>query len=266
MESEARDSVFRSGLHFLLVGVIAAGVDVFVVHQFPKAQLAALTMLFIVLQLLGIYLVFLISRRLDEIAPRVGIRATVMPYPKAYQELTEAVRRANEEILIVSNWTLRYQVNMAAEADRQLYFDLLLEKAKAGVTYERVAQMTKPAEQLADVFPVLEPHLRECIEARDSKLGKVGVSRCPPTSLVSFTLIDSKFLLLQLDEFDSESQHYQVSQAIVIEDETKKITRVFKEMFEELKRKSEALWLKDLVQLQDSLSIARKNAPNAAIP
>jgi hypothetical protein len=249
MKPDVQQSLLRNGLHFLLVGIIAAAVEFVVAHEFRGNKFIALAMMFTALQLLGIYLVFLISRRLDEISHRVGIRTTLVPYPQAYQELEKATRSAEEEILIVSNWTLEYQVNEAAELDRQRYFESLLAKAKqAGVIYERVAQMSESAEEMVNVFTVLIPHLRECIKARDSNLANIGLFRCKPMSLVSFTLIDSKFLLLQLDEL--KNKRYQVSQAVIIEDDSGKVTSVFRKMFDNLKRKSDSIKMEELMELE----------------
>ncbi|HEY6350717.1 MAG TPA: hypothetical protein VI636_15060 [Candidatus Angelobacter sp.] len=187
-------------------------------------------------------------------APRIGAKTRLVPYPDAYQEAEEAVSTAQDEILIVSNWTLPYRPKPEMEEARKKYFAAALKKATSTrVKYLRVAQIPpESSDILGAIPPLVVPHLTQCMKKRDAGKGDIGVFCCNPTVLVSFLLVDSKFLLLQLDERDPNTGYFQVSRALIVQDDEKKVTQVFKTIFEELiRRDSHSMQLKELARVED---------------
>jgi len=261
MKAGPRDSLVRNGLHFLAAAVIAAGIDIWVYSEFKGQRwVLVAVLLFLALQLVIAYFVVLMSSRLDEISPRIGIRTTLVEYPEAYRQAIKAVGRAQREILIVSNWALKYQANPKAEADRKRYFAALMKKAQSSkILFERVAQFPDSPDKMEEIFPLVDAHLRECMELRDFKHKKVGIYRCSQRVLVSFTLIDSNFALLQLDEFNRESNAYQVYQAIIIEGESGEIFTVFRDVFDKLKLHSHAIEMRDLAEFSSETAVAPRS-------
>jgi len=246
-----KHSILFNIAHFILVGIVVAIAEATREHLLANAVSGAILAIAAV-QIICLYLLISANRRLEEIAPRIGIRTMLMNFPEAYVEAEKKVRNAKEEILIVSNWSLPYQPKPGAESNRKRYFSAALEKAKAGgITYERIAQLPRSEKGMMKSFPLLAPHLRECIEARDHKQGKIGIFISDPSTLVSFLLVDSSFVLFQLDEFDYSSGCFQVSKALILEDNTGEVASAFKEIYATLKLRSRAMELGDLAHFTD---------------
>jgi hypothetical protein len=257
-----RETLLLSALHFVLVGFIA----VFVETILRDREGTKLSLIGIVIGLtILLYLLVHISHRIDDIEPRVGVRTTLIDFPQAYREAEKAIRRAKEEILVVSNWTLPYQPNPAAEADRQSYFAKILEKATTGaVAYTRIVQLPPTGGKTMQSFKLLVPHLRECIQKRDERRDRIGLFRCAPSTLISFAVVDGRWVLVQLDEFDDRTKCFQVSKALIIEDSTKEVASVFKGMFEGLMHHSHSMEIADLAEFENLVSTKPESIPGGS--
>lgn len=245
-------SLLLSLAHFVMVAVIAVGVEEILKGQIHEHMVFTGALLIVMVQILLFYLIFKISGRLNDIAPRIGVKTNLFDFPEAYKEAEKIVTNAKEEVLVVSNMALPFQFNPAAEADRKTYFSMLLEEAARNhdLTYQRIVQLAPTPIENKKNFSVLLPHLRECIQKRDKKEGAIGVFSCPLSVLVSFLMVDSTWIVLQLDEFDNTTRRYQVGKAIILEDRTKKLTPIFKKLFRDMMFISHSMTLAELNEIE----------------
>jgi hypothetical protein len=266
---DADHSLLLNLAHFVLVAVIAVAVEETLKGEIQKHIIFVAALLIVLAQILVFYLIYQISNRIDDITPRVGVRTSLLDFPDAYKEAEKAVKNAKEEILVVSNMALPFQFKPTAETDRKSYFSMLVEEVtkRPEITYERIVQMSSSAGESKGNFPVLLPHLRECIQIRDEKAAAIGIFSCQPSVLVSFLLIDSTWVLLQLDEFDNRTKRFQVGKGIILEDSAKKLTPVFKKIFGDLMRVSHSMTIAELDEIEKAnVEPTKLDVPSGPIP
>ena len=120
------------------------------------------------------------------------------------------------------------------------------EHAGAGTCRRQNMQAPEHGSEDLLSFPWVIGHLKECVKL--GKAGKkAGVYKAPPAIMLSFVLIDKRFLLLQLDESTGDG-HARFARALVIHDDYQGITGAFDQIFWDLRLRSSAWDLRDLTK------------------
>ncbi|HJX85437.1 MAG TPA: hypothetical protein VJ723_13950 [Candidatus Angelobacter sp.] len=253
--------------HFVLGVLITVAAEVVIHHsqeptstsKFNLALVLAIAGSGVAFVLLGRIIYVLNQRyegtnaRVEEMTRRIGVRTKLMSFPDAYGEAERAVQNAKEEILCVTNWALANEPQPGTQLEMKSYYSSVLDDVLLrGIVYERIIQVDPPGEEKVQRNKPLLSHLRKCIEKRDEMPGKtkIGLFRCPPFTLVSFLLVDKTYLFFQLDEYNNKTQCFQVSKCLIVEDNTKDVASAFRELFDDLKRRSDRMTIDHLNRIE----------------
>lgn len=165
-----------------------------------------------------------------------------------FDEARKIVAGAKDSILILNSFVLESAVDAtaAAAAARDRYFTALMERAAAGIIYRRIIQRQRKGQKLEEIGLGTEYQrhflaLMQLVRDNDQLRSTVSMQTAPARRLLSFTLIDGQFLLLQVEQQLSEDDLSLISDIrlesdglFVIHDPQGQITKPFKVFFDAL--------------------------------
>jgi hypothetical protein len=224
---------------FILVGLIISLAEAIREGAFKSQQYGPVIAIAII-QVIGLYLLITINQRLARIEPRIGVKTTLMNAEETYKEAEKVIRNAKEEVLAVTNWAQPFQSNPGSLPDMKSYFPALLQKVtEQEMRYERIIQMPPAGKKVIQRTTPMIDHIRACIAKRSDRRvnGIINVFRCDESIAVNFLLVDGTHLFFQIDEFDESTKCFQFSKCLMVTDDRKEVTAVFRRLFESLKQR-----------------------------
>jgi hypothetical protein len=177
-------------------------------------------------------------RTLVEINGRIGLRVKYVGRRESrsalYAELRSIIQQAQESIVIVNTSSMsntEESDDTETAKERKQYFNALLDRVRKGVSYHRVIQgsdetllKTLPKERLRHFHEMLDE------KARNSSL--VGLTRAAETRPLTFTLVDHRWLMLEIDQRDNLGMH--MEGILIFDDPQRTIVRDFDNFYKSI--------------------------------
>lgn len=233
----------------ILGAVLENQFDSWFLNHVINSQLNILaTVLFALVLIISLLLLLLTSTR--QLSERVGIKVRYIDKEssgKVFKSAADVIKNAEETIYIVNSYVLTTGSQgdtPESMAERKQYYNLLLQKAQAGVTYERILQVQPGDEKLHDTAndPAYFEHLNKMLDVQARvREAKIALYKSEATRLASFILVDHKHLIWEIDEVNTgpnKPLSLGLHGAFVIHDPMKRITPHFIMLFEKLRARN----------------------------
>lgn len=214
----------------------------------------------------------------QELRARVGVKTRYVELgsqqsdqDRVYSAARDIVEKAKKTIRVVQSYTTEYpERRESVNVDRTGYFAALLNHATHKVKYERIIQVrhTLPLldiphilkEEMRDSSTVTIEHIDQLLTERDlnNHTDTIGVFIAPAKRPITFVLVDSIYIIWQVNELTNSGQ-VRMHGVFIIEDRAQEIVPNFEAFYDALLHDSLALHRADLNLVKQEL-LVRLNA------
>ena len=177
-----------------------------------------------------------LMKKLSEIGRRIGLSVRYVAREKSrailFRELRNIIKQARKRIIIVNTAMMHSSEeddDVETVKERGLYFEALLERARNGVSYHRIIQAGDMT-SLKDLGKERLRHFHSMISEKEEHGHTVGLTRVADTRPLTFTLIDDRWLMMQIDQRDKRGLHMEA--ILIFDDPEQAIVRDFEKFYQ----------------------------------
>lgn len=224
-------------LAFSVLTVFAVTVISVVAEDFFDKRLmnswAASVLVAVMLCLLSLAtMVSWLIRKLVEIEGKIGLSVRYVESEGSrsalFRELRRIAMQAKERIIIVNSWPLHVTErddDPEVAAERSAYLDTLIDKVRNDmIFYHRVIQAPEGDLRL-ELGEKRLSHFYSMLDEKDRHPDRVWLTRAIERRPLTFTLVDSRWLMLEVDQKDSKGMH--MTGVLIFDDPGQMIIRDF---------------------------------------
>jgi hypothetical protein len=180
-----------------------------------------------------------LTKGVSEIGGRIGLSVRYVEREGSramlFRELRSIIRQARKRIIIV-NTDMMHTTDEDDDSEtineRRLYFGALLDKVrKEGVFYHRVIQ-AEEGKALKELRRDRLRHFHEMLETKIKHGSLIGLTRAADTRPLTFTLVDDRWLMLEVDQRDAKGLH--MEGILIFDDPQRTVFRDFERFYQSL--------------------------------
>ena len=243
-------------LSFVIGAIVSTAVGELIIKPLFKSDFLNLLIFIIILICLVIIIImiYILIDFVNELQNRVGLKVDYLDCSPGHKQanLYERVRafiESSEESILALTYLPDYVYRDDTKVRDDLikirddFYTSIINQVRKGVRYERILQIDcKPNQQDKKALEKLQnnqsylKHFHEMVELMDDQRykSKLRLYKANTSLLTTFVLIDSKYLIWEIDELLHPSGNLSMYGVFIIEDPRKEITKYFEDFFDEI--------------------------------